>query len=329
MKKNMKDLLKIGVVIPALVISLVACGNSASNNQGSSEPAPEKTEETTETAEAPAAQAADAVYENNGFKMTVPGEFADKVIVDTPPKSEDGVIFDVYEKASVEAAKAKGEQEYGMGWLYSICVRDEETFHRMICNDMSGEEPICSDKEHNYYVMYHPTDVRYERETPEQMAADQEEWSKVVEWASGMKQAFIDENEGLTAFNWNNTVIESYLARTAYDDSVTYTISTTEAGPRDGSGVDAEKYFKLLTEDASYEIADGVEAPDGEYVVLNFPDDQTRYDFFLAEGGENLVREVWGENGENEQIYKVTFADTTKKASAIMQEWYNELGAAQ
>ena len=208
MKKNMKDLLKLGVVIPALVISLAACGSSASNNQSSSEPAPAGKEETTE---APAAQAADAVYENHGFKMTVPGEFADKVIVDTPPKSEDGVIFDVYEKASVEAAKAKGEQEYGMGWLYSICVRDEATFHRMLSNDMSGEDPICSDKEHNYYVMYHPTDVRYERETVEQMEADQEEWSKVVEWADSMKQAFIDENEGLTAFKWNNTEIESSL----------------------------------------------------------------------------------------------------------------------
>ena len=55
MKKNMKDLFKIGVVIPALVISLAACGSSASNNQGSSEPAPAEKEETTE---APAAQAA-------------------------------------------------------------------------------------------------------------------------------------------------------------------------------------------------------------------------------------------------------------------------------
>ena len=326
MKKNMKDLLKLGVVIPALVISLAACGSSASNNQSSSEPAPAEKEETTE---APAAQAADAVYENHGFKMTVPGEFADKVIVDTPPKSEDGVIFDVYEKASVEAAKAKGEQEYGMGWLYSICVRDEVTFHRMLSNDMSGEDPICSDKEHNYYVMYHPTDVRYERETVEQMEADQEEWSKVVEWADSMKQAFIDENEGLTAFKWNNTEIESSLARTVYGEDAKYTISTTEAGPREGIGVDAEKYFKLLTEDADYQRADDAEAPDGEYVVLNFPDEHLRYDFFLAEGGENLIRQVWGENDENEQLFKVTFADTSKKASAIMQEWYDELGAAK
>ena len=326
MKKNMKDLLKLGVVIPALVISLAACGSSASNNQSSSEPAPAGKEETTE---APAAQAADAVYENHGFKMTVPGEFADKVIVDTPPKSEDGVIFDVYEKASVEAAKAKGEQEYGMGWLYSICVRDEATFHRMLSNDMSGEDPICSDKEHNYYVMYHPTDVRYERETVEQMEADQEEWSKVVEWADSMKQAFIDENEGLTAFKWNNTEIESSLARTVYGEDAKYTISTTEAGPREGIGVDAEKYFKLLTEDADYQRADDAEAPDGEYVVLNFPDEHLRYDFFLAEGGENLIRQVWGENYENEQLFKVTFADTSKKASAIMQEWYDELGAAK
>lgn len=32
--------------------------------------------------------------------------------------------------------------------------------------------------------------------------------------------------------------------------------------------------------------------PDGEYVVLSLPDEELRFDFFRAEGKENLIREV-------------------------------------
>ena len=78
----------------------------------------------------------------------------------------------------------------------------------------------------------------------------------------------------------------------------------------------------MLLNGATYENADDVEAPDGEYVVLNFPKDKVRFDFFLAEGSENVIREVWG---DNEQIYTATFTDDSIKASAVMQDWYHAL----
>ena len=163
------------------------------------------------------------------------------------------------------------------------------------------------------------------RESNEQMEKDQEEWTKACEWADSVRKNFAADN-GLVAFNWSNTVVESYLARTCYDENAKYTISTLEHGPLEPGNVDAEKYFKLLTEDATYEIAEG-EAPDGEYAVLAFPEDDIRFDFFFAEGGENYIRQVWS-NEENEQLYKVTFADGEKKASAIMKQWYDEIAAA-
>ena len=58
MKKNMMDLLKIGVVVPALVLSLAACGNSSSADAGKSAEAP-----AAETAEATAAEATEAAAE--------------------------------------------------------------------------------------------------------------------------------------------------------------------------------------------------------------------------------------------------------------------------
>ena len=89
--------------------------------------------------------------------------------------------------------------------------------------------------------------------------------------------------------------------------------------------MDAAVYAeRLMTgEGLSYEEADLSETPDGEYVVFSFPEDDLRFDFFLAEGGENYVRQVW--NGDCEQLYKAVFADGTTKASAVMQEWYEAL----
>jgi hypothetical protein len=255
--------------------------------------------------------------------MTVPAEMANKVIVKVPEKSEDGILFDVSEKASVEAAKAKGSEYDGMGWLYAIAVRDKEEFHQMLCNDMSGEDPIGFDENGTYYVFFHPTDVRYDRETPEQMEKDQDQWTAACEWAYSMKQAFLDENPGITPFSWNQTMVETYLARTAYDKNAEYTISTLEYGPLEPKDVDAEKYFKELTDGATFERYDG-EAPDGEYIVLNFTKDEVRFDFFYAPEGQNLIRQVWQ---DYEEIFKVTYADETKTANAIMQEWYNELAA--
>ena len=340
MKKNMMDLMKIGVVIPALVLSMAACGNSAASDAGKSAEAPaaeaqaEQETEAAEPAEAAEAEVKEAeepgvetTYENGGFKMTVPAEVANKVIVETPVDSDDGILFEVSEKASVEAAKAKGSDYDGIGWLYAIGVRDEESFRKMLCSDMSGEEPIGYDADGNYYVFFHPTDVRYERETPEQMQADQDQWTQVVEWGNTMKDKFLEENAGITKFNWSGTVLEAYLARTAYDKEAVYTLSTLEFAA-DGvlepnENVDAEKYFKLMTEDATYEVIDDQDI-DGEYVVLNFPEDEVRFDFFYGEDNDrkNLIRQVWG---DYEQIYKVTFADETKSANDIMDAWAREL----
>ena len=340
MKKNMMDLMKIGVVIPALVLSMAACGNSAASDAGKSAEAPaaeaqaEQETEAAEPAEAAEAEVKEAeepgvetTYENGGFKMTVPAEVANKVIVETPVDSDDGILFEVSEKASVAAAKAKGSDYDGIGWLYAIGVRDEESFRKMLCSDMSGEEPIGYDADGNYYVFFHPTDVRYERETPEQMQADQDQWTQVVEWGNTMKDKFLEENAGITKFNWSGTVLEAYLARTAYDKETVYTLSTLEFA-KDGvlepnENVDAEKYFKMMTEDATYEVIDDQDI-DGEYVVLNFPEDEVRFDFFYGEDNDrkNLIRQVWG---DYEQIYKVTFADETKTANDIMDAWAREL----
>ena len=72
------------------------------------------------------------------------------------------------------------------------------------------------------------------------------------------------------------------------------------------------------------EPVDLSEAPDGEYVVLSLPDEDLRFDFFLSEGKENLIREVHGD--EEIALYQASFADDTR-AAAVMRDWYDALVA--
>ena len=332
MKKNMKKLITAGVLVPAIVLSLAACGssgNTAAQTAGEDSAAAETAAADTAAAEQGTEEtgektaAVDKVYENKGMKLTVTADMADKITVETPEISEDGVLFDVYETKSVEAGKALGEENLSVGWLFAICERDAESVHKIMYEGYGAEDILAVNGEGTYYVYYHPTDVRYERETPEQMQADQDEWTEACEWADSVKTSFLSENSGLTPVSFGGTVPEQWLARAAYDKSAKYTLSTTEFGPLEPGNVNAEPYFERLTNGAKFEYAEG-EAPDGEYVVLNFPELDTRLDFFLSEEGGNVIRIVW--NGEqNEELFKVTYADGKTVASQIMQEWYHEI----
>jgi cobalamin biosynthesis protein CbiG len=139
---------------------------------------------------------------------------------------------------------------------------------------------------------------------------------------------FAKEN-GLTVVGFNNTLVESALAKAAFGKDANYTISTTEHGPLAPNGVDPIPFYERMTKGAVYENVEVAEneVPDGEYVVLTFPDEQVRYDFFFAEGSGNLIRTVQGPEGEDQYTFftKVTFEDGTSKASEIMHEWYNAI----
>ena len=102
------------------------------------------------------------------------------------------------------------------------------------------------------------------------------------------------------AVAYGNSLPEMYLYRTVYDDNANYTISTTEHGPMEPNDVDPMPYVEKLTTGVSCEYTDD-KAPDGEYVVLAFPDEEIRFDFFLAEGGENYVRYVSNTGDEEER----------------------------
>ena len=341
MKRRIADLVKMGVLVPVLIVSMAACGAAGAQDKGDEaagaaqtaveETKEEKTEEektegekTEETATQPAAK----VYENKGYKITVPAELADKITVETPEVSEDGVIFDCYETKSVEAAKGTANENMSAGWLFAITERDVDSTRKMLASDYPGEDPIAKAEDGTYLIYHHPTDVRYERATPEEMQKDQAEWEAACAWANDVRENFAADN-GLTKVYYNGTSVEAALGKAAFDENAKYTISTTEFGPMEPKDVDPIAFYEKMTNGATYESVNLAEneVPDGEYVVLNFPEDNVRYDFFLAEGSENIIRQVIGAEGSEQQeyFYKVTFEDGTSKASAIMNEWYHAL----
>ncbi len=272
--------------------------------------------------------AAGRLYENDGMKLLIPLEFEAFLLVETPQDSGKDLLFSVSEKASLEAAKASGYTGDGAGWLFGIGRIDEKQLHQMLCYDMSGAEVFAKDGSGQYYVFYHPTDVRYVRENNEAMVRDQQQWATLTQWAwADVRGNFLAENPQLTEETYGNSELEMYLARIAYLPDVNYTVSTTEFGPLapDPETFDAMPFIEQLLRGVTYERDDG-EAPDGEYVVLSFPDDGMRFDFFLMEGKENYIRQVWS---EYEMLYKAVFEDDTAKASEIMQTWYAALADAK
>ena len=112
------------------------------------------------------------------------------------------------------------------------------------------------------------------------------------------------------------------LARAGYAEGTKYTISTLEFGPLEPGDVDPTPYVEALM-GGNFAKAEDAEAPDGEYVVLYFPEEGVRFDFFKGDG--NLVRET---RGEEETLYARVFPDPSVSNTDIMQGWYDALAEA-
>ena len=258
-----------------------------------------------------------------GLHIPVPAVYSDQLVIQKPEGRDDGTFLTVSEKASIDAASDDDGSNEGAGWLFSLAKISEETLRQLLCQDMSGMEVFAYDTDGNYYTYNHPTDVRYMRESVEQMTADQDKWSALCEWAGSVPERVVLQNPGLTPVKRTNTNLDIILARIAYAGDVKYTISTTAHGPMEPADVDPAPYLNRLVNGVTFQYAYDEEEPDGEYVVLDLPGEGVRYDFFLAEGKENYVREVHGE--DYSILYKAVFEDGNSKASTIMNEWYEAL----
>lgn len=250
-------------------------------------------------------------YENGGLNLEIQPKYNELVTVETPADDAKGILFTVSETASMEAG-----QHDGAGWLFSIGKISEERLHEMLCSDMSGAIVFAADDSGSYYVYYHPTDVRFERATVEQMKADSAQWTMLCEWADSVPDRFTEQN-GLEYAAFGNSEIDMAVARAAYQADTKATLSTTEFGPVPVAGVDGVPYAEFVMSGWFCYAEDGAEAPDGEYVVLNFPDEEVRVDFFFAPGA--WARVV---SGDRETLYQAAWYDEELSYAEAMQQWY-------
>ena len=299
-------------------------GTLAAAEAATEAPAEEAVGETSAAAEAAteAAAAEDLVqYTNKEYVLSIPAGYNDLLNVKAAEDSEDGILFEVYEQASLDAAKARGEEEEnGLGWLFSIGTTDEATLHEKQCDDMSGEDVIARNEDGTYFIQYHPTDVRIARES-DITDEDMEVWGKLNEWANTIPETFVNDN-GLILDKLSNTDLDMYLARIAYQGFTGYTLSSLEHGVWGPAAVDPAPHLEKL-KDVSFENAGDIEAPDGEYVVFTVPEGNVRYDFFFDPDGQNLVREVHEVDEDSyEVLFKANVPEGSPTLNEIMNEWY-------
>lgn len=271
-----------------------------------------------ESAESAPAETAQNTLVNGAYRLTLPEEYAELLLARTEGL-EEGMLFSVSEKASVEAGeKNHPGEDWGAGWLFSIGAMTEAELNQALCYDMSGREVFAQDGNGTYYLIYHPTDVRIEREG-DITDADMEQWSTLNNWAfEQVPAAFIAENAGLTAASRGNSELEIYLNRAAWLEGEVFTLTTLDNGTVTPDAASAAAHLPAILEGLTVEWQDG-EAPDGEYLVMTFPEEDVRIDFF--KGNHDVVRIVTG--GSFETLYHCTYA-SGESLYDRMQAWYME-----
>ncbi len=261
-----------------------------------------------------------------GVIFEIPEEVRDLVTVETDGLGENELVS-VYETGSVEAAKAMGEHEDVAGWLFTISTMPEEKVKELRCSSFEGMDFFAEGEDDIYYVFNQPTDVRYVRESTEEMTEDREDWSKATAWAYGtVRSDILLNNPELEAKHYTNTTLDSNLCQIAFKDDVNYEIRTLEYPDLDASVYKDKEYVEKLIEGVSYEYADEPGDTDGEYIVLAFPDQDLRFDFLLNPDNANIIREVIVFDGEEDvHFYQATFDDPENTATGIMQDWVNAI----
>ena len=145
-------------------------------------------------------QNAPIVYDYDPISLAIPKEYGDQLYFTVSGVSEEpeGTVIIVSEAASVEAAEAMGLDTEGIGELFRVEWVSEDKAMQIAAEDIGGAKVFAKDEDGRYYVFCTPTDVRYVRETNEQMAEDQEQWIGLNEWASTVPNDILKYSEKLT-----------------------------------------------------------------------------------------------------------------------------------
>ena len=261
------------------------------------------------------------IYQQAGLYLRIPRDLDHLLLIKTGSGQQ---LFSVAERASVEAAKKEMPAYDGAGWLFAIGKVTETELHEMLCADMSGRELFAQGQAGSHYIFYHPTDVRYMRESADAMRQDQETWSKLCAWAhNDVPQHFIADN-GLIALTADNSSIGIALAHIIYQPATKYTLSRNGEQPRNGNRTKATPFVNMLLYGNSFAIAPEPKSlPDeSPALTLTLPGEKVSLTFFQCESSTYVLERR--QNGEK-TLYQAIPHEEHAEALAVMQDWYTAL----
>lgn len=259
------------------------------------------------------------IYEPMGWRVSVPYGFDNRLVTEMP-MGADGTFFVVSEKASIEAARKKGETVEGVGWIFSLGMVSEAKLHEILCGEMAGAVLFAKDYNGNYFIYYHPTDVRYVRSDAWRMEKDQEKWSEINAWAwSDVRDSFISLNSGLVKLTADNSDVGVCLAKIMYEPGTEYTISQNGKKTASAKSFSAVPYGEKLLYGASYEMLRKKTFPKDGYVSLELPKEGLRLDFYTDGAGKTFVREV--RQGSKDLVYEAVYEDGNLRAADVLSAW--------
>ena len=303
MKNPMKLVLPI---LLAAVITLVvsACGSTSPTPT----PGPAETPEPTETLQ--------TEYKSGSLSLHIPEEYAELITVTTG----ENPLFSVTEIASQEAAKSRNPNDWeGAGWLFSISRISEEDLHKLLCQDMSGRRAIGRDDSGYVYLAETPTDVRLER-SGEFTQEDMNQWTALTEWVGRAVDDFAVRN-GLTKCSYGNSELDILLAQIAWGGETGFSLTGLAHGSvTDQGGLSTPFAEQILTSAGGFLHSDRTTAPDGEYLILTGPGENTYFRFYSGENGQFVL----AHNGDFEWFLRT--ADGTDAAQLVTQ-WYEALSS--
>lgn len=266
-----------------------------------------------------AASCEDHIYRQDGLCLRVPQDYDTLLLTEV---STDRNLFSVSERASIKAARKESSAYEGAGWLFAIGKVSASELHEMLCEDMTGRKLFAQDNAGNYYIFYHPTDVRYMRETPEAMQRDQELWSKLCFWAwNDVPQHFLADND-LISITADNSSVGIYLARVLYKPGTNYTLSKKGKKALTGNSEQATSFVNMLLYGNSFEMVQGKKKPQGEYITLTLPGENVTLDIFQSDGSTYVLE---SRLGLESNLYKGIPVEEHAEALSVAQDWYATL----
>lgn len=271
-------------------------------------------------------------FTSEGFTLSVPNEYTDLLIVDTTAyEGNRNTFLSVHEKASVEAVKEMRPSDDTMsgGFLFGIGRVDEAAFHEMMIWGMTGADVFARDKDGNYYIYYHPTDVQLIR-VGDYTDADWEQWGDLCEWAAQMKPVFIEDNPGLSAYERTYSDIDCALHYIAYGDGSARLTKKGGDAVYAPERTDSMPYLEQLLDDVMfYPVEDDGFALGGDHITLTAPEmfGYTSLDFFTDEGQQQYIRQnyLYPDDVAQSFYYVASKNGDFFPAGKVVSDWVDSL----